>query len=437
MARAWVSGIALGVIVSSCVGVDVSSPRVLQESARVRVNAVIPCLGSSTTPSALLEGSPFSVADYFGEATSLGLGSSERDVPWCLLVLETRRLNPQAALVVAEDWLTRGVYARPYGLSLETATYATDPSGQSFDTSCAQRQALDREAASAQPILLGDLRSKLGFSDPSVQGRGVTVAVLDGGVGSDTGVSNWSRRFIEPDHPSANPRARDVRDDFDCVETPGFDGHGDSVVRILRAVAPQVEVIALKVCDSDGVCSASSIAKALLYLRNRYRGIPVVDVVNMSFGGRPAHENGVFSAILQNMMVQDTQALFVTSMGNTPNAAAHYPADYQGMHFSLVPVAAAKHPSNDGVAWALASFNTLTALNGSAYEPLAAPAVRLVLNDARVVTGTSFAAPIVSGVAALERQRDPVRTSVASHLHWHLQMSALEVNGFKLVRASP
>jgi subtilisin len=268
----------------------------------------------------------------------------------------------------------------------------------------------------------------------ALNGQGTVIAVLDGGGDPGTVVSSFSRRFIEVDYPTANPRGHDLLDDFDCPETAGFDGHGGAVIQILRAIAPQTNVLALKVCDERGVCSTSSVAKALLYIRNRYQGFPAVDVVNMSFGGRPAHEDAVFRAILQNMMVEDPRALFVTSMGNNPDTSAHYPADYQGMHFSLVPVAAAKRPLNSGPAWALASFNTQTTLNGSVYGPLAAPAVRLTLNDGRVVTGTSFAAPVVSAVAALERQRDPAHNTLASYLHWNLQVGALAQDGFKLVR---
>jgi subtilisin family serine protease len=430
--------LVLCALLSSCGQISVSAPANPQgQTVPVRVNAIIPCMGDQNAPRALLDGTPFKPVDYFGELASLAqpaLGPSQRSVPWCLLVLETISLDGPTAIAAADELLTRKLYTRPYALSLEPSAYAVDPSTHSFDTTCAQRPALEREAATAQPIRLNQLRELEGVTNPALNGQGTVVAVLDGGGDPGTVVSIFSRRLIEADYPTANARIRELRDDFDCPETPGLDGHGGAVIKVLRAIAPQTNVLALKVCDGRGVCSTSSSAKALLYIRNRYQGFPSVDVVNMSFGGRPAHEDAVFRAILQNMMVEDTKVLFVTSMGNNPDTSAHYPADYQGMHFSLVPVAAAKRPISPSPAWALASFNMQTTLNGNVYGPLAAPAVGLSLEDGRVVTGTSFAAPVVSAVAALERQRDPSHNVLASYLHWNLQTGALNQGDFKLVQ---
>ena len=421
----------------ACSKLDQPALELLSQPATVRVNALVPCLGPALTPQQLAENTPFKVADYFGEPGSLGkpgLGASQRSVPWCLVVLETQTLNGAQAMTAADELLTRKLYTRPYGLSLEQNAYASDPGTQSFDTNCDQLPALEREAASAQPIRVSQLRDLLGVRDANLDGRNTTVAVLDGGAAPGTFVSVYSRRFLEPDYPSTNPNGFALADDFDCAQTPHFDGHGASVVRVLRAIAPQTNVLLLKVCNAKGVCSTGSIIKALLYIRNRYKGVPLVDVVNMSFGGRPPLEDGVFKAMLQDMMVEDPQTLFVTSMGNAPDSPAHYPADYQGMHFSLVAVAAAKlSPTST---WTLASFNTSATLGAGSYAPLAAPAVRLVVDDAtgRTVTGTSFAAPVVTAIALLKRQQDPNANAIASHLHWNLQVAAEEIAGFKLLR---
>jgi subtilisin family serine protease len=373
-----------------------------------------------------MAGTALRVVDYFGESGTIPatLGLSRRSVPWCLLTLDPTTLSTDEAIKTINATIKQRLYTLPYAVSLEAGAYGFDPGAPIFDARCDQLAALGREAASAQPIPLSNLRDLLGVRDPNLTGRGTTIAVLDGGGSSSS--PSLSRNFLR----GANPT--DTRDDFDCAETPYVDGHGAVVSQIIRTVAPETNLLSLKVCDTSGRCPASSIIKALLYIRNRYEGFPSVDVVNMSFGGQPVNDT-VLKTILEDMMSVQYETLFVMSAGNGPNDATHYPADYQSLHFSLIAVAAAKRNPD----WALASFNTQATITNGSYAPLAAPATRLeiTLNGVpRTVTGTSFAAPSVSALAALERQRNPALQRVASHLHWYMQTNALEVNGFKLAR---
>jgi hypothetical protein len=87
--------------------------------------------------------------------------------------------------------------------------------------------------------------------------------------------------------------------------------------------------------------------------------------------------------------------------------------------------------------WHLASFNTQAALLSSPFGvPLAAPGVAIQLQglgDPRGISGTSFAAPIVTAVAALERQRYP---SMSSHdLRLHLHKIAYQEHDFLMAQS--
>jgi subtilisin family serine protease len=410
---------------SASLSLETPTPSV--QGTQVFINALIPCIGNLTTPSAIVAGTPLRVVDYAGEPNRDLTSAASSLVPWCLLTLDASGLPADEAIPLVKNALQKHLYTPPYAISLETSAYGFDPGAPAFDPQCHQLESLRREAATAQPIAASSLRDLLGVRDPRITGRGMTIAVLDGGVATGTAVHPLSRNLLRGATPS------DLRDDFDCAETPYFDGHGSVVTGIIRSVAPETGILALKVCDARGRCPASSIAKALLYIRNRSLGMPNVDVINMSFGGQPTHEDTVLKTIIQDMMTSQYETLFVISAGNNVSDAAHYPADYQGMHYSLIPVAAAKRAPD----WKLASFNTHATITNSAYAPLAAPATRLeitVQGVNRTVTGTSFAAPSVSALAVLERQSAPSLNRVASHLHWYLQIVALETNGFKLAQ---
>jgi len=89
-------------------------------------------------------------------------------------------------------------------------------------------------------------------------------------------------------------------------------------------------------------------------------------------------------------------------------------------------------------AWQLAGFNTRPVTERKGLDLLAAPGVRLELAQGTPegVTGTSFAAPVVSAMAALERQHRPLFNTTGLSLHTNLLNSAKPFGTFKLVQFS-
>jgi subtilisin family serine protease len=340
-----------------------------------------------------------------------------------LLALESNKFSPENALTYSRNLLTAAFDAPPHAIALEGGAFSTDPGIHVFDANCDQLPTLQRETVGTAQIKVRDLRAILGIGANST-GRGRTIAVIDGGASSSSGISGFSRQFLRSDYPYLNPEVADTRDGFDCRETTPVDGHGRLVTGIIRAVAPEANLIALKACNDQGFCPISSVAKALLYLRNRYRGLPAVDVINMSFGGLSSTGDPLSAAIIADMSFAQPNTLFVASAGNTRDAANHFPAGLSRQSNTVLPVAATKYTA---YGWELASFNTCKVLLEAGIMPLGAPGVNLIVSDGgvnRSITGTSFAAPIVSALAALKRQGNPKNLASASSLIQNLHDTA-------------
>ena len=410
------------------------NPSSVPETGAVRFNALISCLGGAL-PQSLLTENAFKVVDYYGEPASLGradLGASKLQDPWCLLSVDVKGYSADEAFDKLETFLNTEPTVWLRALSEETKPYGQDHGVHSFDPKCKDLPLIDLEASAALPLGAGELRASLGVTDPKLTGRGTTIAVFDSGVSSPhdfagaSPVGGFSRNFLGHDYPVADPNRFDIGDRFDCSETLYPDRHGSLVTEIIRSVAPDADLVMFKVCDDDGYCPGSGLAKALLYLSNDYENFPTVDIINMSFGADIAHEDPVLRALLERMAGMNYETLIVTSLGNSADAEAHYPADYAYLNYGMIPVAAAKRVAQTGDAWRLAEFNTRPLLARMGKDVLAAPGVRLKLGQGNPegVTGTSFAAPVVAGVAALERQRRPLQNPTSVSLHMNLLANA-------------
>ncbi|WP_394700694.1 S8 family serine peptidase [uncultured Trichococcus sp.] len=254
-------------------------------------------------------------------------------------------------------------------------------------------------------------------------GEGVKVAVLDSGVNFNH--ADLSDNFVF----SANELGYDfVSDDFFPEDVYG---HGTHVAGILAAasndfgvvgVAPNAQIVALRVLDNNGEGTASTIIEALQWIQNYNAAHPdsPIRITNNSYG------TGSNSSQLEAAfdVLASSGVLHIGSAGNEGSAAGNgnnvgYPARYG----SVVAVAALDKNN------LRASFSS----TGSDVE-IAAPGVAVLSTWKDGVNllgpqpfsfagyageyfieanGTSMASPHVAGVAALLMAADPSYTAEA------------------------
>ena len=162
-------------------------------------------------------------------------------------------------------------------------------------------------------------------------------------------------------------------------------GHGTLCGGLIAAVAPRAMIMPLRVFDDNGQEDIFTITKAIRYAVKNH-----VNVLNMSFGistnSRSVRE-AVAAAIAANIVVTG-------SAGNANTSTPQYPASYS----SVLSVAATDMNDEKG------SFS-----NYGSSVSVSAPGVNIISaypgGYYAVVSGTSFAAPIVAGEAALVRSK--------------------------------
>jgi len=221
--------------------------------------------------------------------------------------------------------------------------------------------------------------------DVSHGSLGVVVAVVDTGISS---VGDLSTQIL----PGRNFVAgnADARDD-------SVIGHGTLVAGVAAATtnngigiagaAWNASVLPVKVLDSRGFGTDSRVAAGIVWAADH-----AADVINLSLGG-PASGQVLCDAVTY---AESQDALVVASAGNGANGRLNYPAACP----NVVAVSATDARGD------FASF--------SSFGPdvaLAAPGLNVTStrNDNRYDTesGTSLAAPMVSGVAALVIAQHP------------------------------
>jgi len=205
-------------------------------------------------------------------------------------------------------------------------------------------------------------------------GQGIKVAIFDTGI--DT----------------TNPDLR-VAGGVSFVEgTDSYsddNGHGTEVAGVIGALdnssgllgtAPGVELYAVKVLDQNGIGSYSNIIEGL-----NWAGENGIDIVVMSFGGTQ------YSKILEDTINQaySQNILVIAAAGNSGTSSVDYPAAYP----KVVCVGAVDQNRK------IASYS-----NYGPSMDIVAPGVSIVTtakgSQTATVSGTSFAAPHVAGVAA-------------------------------------
>ncbi len=234
----------------------------------------------------------------------------------------------------------------------------------------------------------------------------VTVAILDTGVDLDhpdlSGNTAGGEPRILPGYDFVN---RDGTADDD-------NGHGTMVAGTAAAktdnglgvagTAWKARILPVKVLNSESVGFDSDLAEGIRWAADRG-----ADVINMSFGA-PADSAMIRDAVNYGL---SRNAVVVAAAGNYSSSEPFYPAAYPGV-MGVTATDSAGH---------FAAFS-----NHGPWYSVAAPGIRITsthpasgpVEAYSTFTGTSFSAPLVSGMAVLLRSANPgwTQDQVVRHL---------------------
>jgi subtilisin family serine protease len=233
-------------------------------------------------------------------------------------------------------------------------------------------------------------------------GRGEpVVAVLDTGVAA--GHPDLSGRVLTGwNFHNNNSNTADNGDHGTAVASV-IAGAGNNSVGI-AGMCWKCRILPVKVLDSAGGGSWSNIAAGIIFATNRG-----ADVINLSLGGATG------STALRDAVDYATSrgVTVVAAAGNSGSRQMFYPAAYSNV------IAVAGTTSSDGLySWSNRGSWVDIAAPGCTYA--AAPGGRW-----RSFCGTSAAAPVVSGIAALVISRSP--TASRSTVRWAMTSSDVPV----------
>lgn len=271
---------------------------------------------------------------------------------------------------------------------------------------------------------------------PAGGNASITVAVVDSGVDythpdlvdnmwvnaqevPDNGVDDDGNGFVDDIHGASV-----VSESYSHTGDPDDDhGHGTHVAGIIAStggnsvggvgIAYNTKIMAVKSAQYSGVLTSADIAEGIYYAVDNG-----ADIINMSFGGYGRSQ--VEEDALANAY---SQAVLIAAAGNNgkPNqvcgrvpGAPIYPASYPWV---LGVMARAETPDAGGGYKAGFSNYDCVKNNGLEYEVIAPGAeIWSTLPDGSYSawSGTSMAAPVVAGIAALARTRWPDKSAYNS-----------------------
>jgi subtilisin family serine protease len=224
----------------------------------------------------------------------------------------------------------------------------------------------------------------------SYTGHRVRIAILDTGISIDH--PEIAEQIVElgTDFAGGNgtgvAQANGIDDDGDGLIDESAD-HGTFVAGIISLVAPEAQLIPVRVLEADGKGTSFAVAKGILYAIGSG-----ADVINLSLA--MAHDSRVVERAIED--AKDAGIVVVAASGNRDVEVVDFPANL-GETVAVAAVDAGKvrvqfssyGPEIDVSAQGNELVSTLTGDGFAHWE------------------GTSFAAPFVTGAVALLLQKYP------------------------------
>lgn len=241
----------------------------------------------------------------------------------------------------------------------------------------------------------------------SAAGRGPRVAVVDTGVATEERSDGW----LAHDLIERRPDNEDVVDRFPAGGNDYLDmasGHGTSVTGVIQQVCPTVDIHVYRAVDSDGVGSEMQVACAVIHAVREG-----ADIVNLSLGshtvddGPPVAFSAALDVIAEIEAEQGREVLLVAAAGNYGDTRPCWPAAFR----RVVSVAGLRADAAAAPTWsthgAWVDCSTIGEGVVSTFLPgKEDPEIDTHRPDEfgqsswAVWTGTSFAAPQVTGAVA-------------------------------------
>ena len=251
------------------------------------------------------------------------------------------------------------------------------------------------------------------------KGEGVVIAVIDSGVNYNHPDLKNNILINENEIPGngidddQNGYIDDVRgwdflsDDNDPMDTDR--SHGTATAGVAASakngVAPKAKILALRTMDEIGSGNLSDVAEAIHYAISRN-----VDIINLSMGAMhvdPEMDQAIRMAESKNILVVVAAGNSGLECSLSKNAGCDYPAT--SGRANIISVAATEIDSSFKLA-TYSNFGTridVAAPAGKQGDGILAPAAGSGGKSYFYYNGTSAAAPVVAGLAALIKSAHP------------------------------
>lgn len=252
-------------------------------------------------------------------------------------------------------------------------------------------------------------------SPANLSGRGVKIAILDSGV--------------DENHPDLNIKGGicvlDLLYDPDACQNSYNDdnGHGTHVAGVIAAkdnnigivgIAPNAEIYSIKALNSKGEGTTSTVMAGLEWaIENN------IDIINMSISTE--FEDRGMKKLIDKAYAQGI--LIVAAAGNSGNIAGNTESvEYPGKFPNVIAVSAV---NKNNVRISSSSTGKEVELAAPGYDILSTYPTNLESSGYAYMTGTSMAAPFVTGMAALYKEKYPTYSNV--EIRKLLQENALDL----------